>query len=190
MNSRSRACEARVLTTRRLWLSCILDDHWATIEQAWKQLAVHCPYLIQSPKPGASKKMQKRIAGEGGYRSLCLSHAKRALYHLSYIPVQSSTSTGTLVNAATLNRKHSLCTYHYQKNVLPYASSLEIPRRSEGRTGTRTRSFGFKVQGVNHYTIQPQVQNPRCNASVKTPCGDDGPETPTPSTKQRANYKK
>ena len=24
--------------------------------------------------------------GEGGHRSHCLSHAKRALYHLSYIP--------------------------------------------------------------------------------------------------------
>ena len=29
---------------------------------------------------------KEKKAGEAGYRSLCLTHAKRALYHLSYIP--------------------------------------------------------------------------------------------------------
>jgi hypothetical protein len=28
----------------------------------------------------------KKKGGEAGYRSLCLLHAKQALYHLSYIP--------------------------------------------------------------------------------------------------------
>jgi hypothetical protein len=30
--------------------------------------------------------MTQKIAGDGGYRSPYLSHAKRALYHLSYVP--------------------------------------------------------------------------------------------------------
>ena len=29
---------------------------------------------------------EQKIAGDGGYRSPYLSHAKRALYHLSYVP--------------------------------------------------------------------------------------------------------
>ena len=33
-------------------------------------------------------------SGDGGYRSPCLSHAKRALYHLSYIPIHSSVQGG------------------------------------------------------------------------------------------------
>lgn len=27
------------------------------------------------------------MSGDGGHRSPCLTHAKRALYHLSYIPI-------------------------------------------------------------------------------------------------------
>ena len=29
---------------------------------------------------------RKKVFGDGGYRSPYLSHAKRALYHLSYVP--------------------------------------------------------------------------------------------------------
>ena len=32
----------------------------------------------------------KNSNGEAGHRSQCLSHAKRALYHLSYIPIDDS----------------------------------------------------------------------------------------------------
>ena len=32
------------------------------------------------------KKKERKIFGDGGYRSPYLSHAKRALYHLSYVP--------------------------------------------------------------------------------------------------------
>jgi hypothetical protein len=35
-----------------------------------------------------AKKKVKNRNGDAGYRSPCLSHAKRALYHLSYIPGQ------------------------------------------------------------------------------------------------------
>ena len=33
------------------------------------------------------EKSKKTKCGEAGYRSLCLMHAKHALYHLSYIPI-------------------------------------------------------------------------------------------------------
>ena len=33
------------------------------------------------------RKEKKRESGEVGHRSQYLSHAKRALYHMSYIPV-------------------------------------------------------------------------------------------------------
>ena len=35
-------------------------------------------------------KESKVCFGDAGYRSPCLSHAKRALYHLSYTPVENS----------------------------------------------------------------------------------------------------
>ena len=35
----------------------------------------------------SSKKVKGRESGDAGYRSPYLSHAKRALYHLSYIPL-------------------------------------------------------------------------------------------------------
>ena len=40
---------------------------------------------------GAQKKKTKKSGG-AGYRSLCLTHAKRALYHLSYTPNPCSVS--------------------------------------------------------------------------------------------------
>ena len=33
------------------------------------------------------KEKEKKVVGDGGYRSPYLSHAKRALYHLSYVPL-------------------------------------------------------------------------------------------------------
>ena len=35
----------------------------------------------------------QKVFGDGGYRSPYLSHAKRALYHLSYVPMLVSTSS-------------------------------------------------------------------------------------------------
>jgi hypothetical protein len=39
-------------------------------------------------------KTRTKSVGEAGYRSLCLSHAKRALYHLSYIPEKGGSPAG------------------------------------------------------------------------------------------------
>ena len=36
------------------------------------------------------QKEEKIFVGDGGYRSPYLSHAKRALYHLSYVPLRCS----------------------------------------------------------------------------------------------------
>jgi hypothetical protein len=37
-------------------------------------------------KQTKKKKKKKKKSGGAGYRSLCLMHAKHALYHLSYTP--------------------------------------------------------------------------------------------------------
>ncbi len=50
-------------------------------------------------EPGISRPQREVLTtilhtpGEAGYRSQYLSHAKRALYHLSYIPITISTVT-------------------------------------------------------------------------------------------------
>ena len=44
-------------------------------------------FNIKIKRKGVPKK--KIIAGDGGYRSPYLSHAKRALYHLSYVPIHT-----------------------------------------------------------------------------------------------------
>ena len=44
-------------------------------------------YIYHSTICLSSRVNEKEKYGEAGYRSLYLSHAKRALYHLSYIPM-------------------------------------------------------------------------------------------------------
>ena len=41
--------------------------------------------VIVCVRSGVTKKKEKK-SGDAGYRSPCPSHAKRMLYHLSYIP--------------------------------------------------------------------------------------------------------
>jgi hypothetical protein len=52
---------------------------------AWRFVLVHACYECKNIKRFDYFKPQ--TDGEAGYRSLYLSHAKRALYHLSYIPI-------------------------------------------------------------------------------------------------------
>ena len=54
-------------------------QHWAAAELKMKRL---CPTVLEYRQ----WKYEKLTNGEAGRRSQCLSHAKRALYHLSYIP--------------------------------------------------------------------------------------------------------
>ena len=42
---------------------------------------------------------EQKGAGDGGYRSPYLSHAKRALYHLSYVPICTHWSVRTVSNS-------------------------------------------------------------------------------------------
>ena len=46
--------------------------------------------MTPAPNRGCSPRLcsaaAKSVGGSAGYRSPCLSHAKRALYHLSYTP--------------------------------------------------------------------------------------------------------
>merc|ERR1739846_246312 len=50
-------------------------------------------FLVSHLQPEEKKKMkyakEQKGAGDGGYRSPYLSHAKRALYHLSYVPIST-----------------------------------------------------------------------------------------------------
>ena len=48
-----------------------------------------------SPPQGEVLTTILHAPGEAGYRSQYLSHAKRALYHLSYIPIQSAMTSNT-----------------------------------------------------------------------------------------------
>ena len=42
------------------------------------------------------KKVGEKSFGDGGYRSPYLSHAKRALYHLSYVPMMTACAAVSL----------------------------------------------------------------------------------------------
>ena len=62
-------------------------------------------------------KSETKIFGDGGYRSPYLSHAKRALYHLSYVPRVVDRRTELEVNQPKV--KVTL-------GELPVASSLAL----------------------------------------------------------------
>src|SRR5215471_11720736 len=74
--------------------------------------------------------------GEAGYRSQYLSHAKRALYHLSYIPITDHTPSTlqTRANANTHKTTTRTATTHTKQ---PPAGTRP---RSRGSSILRTRS--------------------------------------------------
>ena len=67
-------------------------------------------------EPGISRPQREVLTtilhtpGEAGYRSQYLSHAKRALYHLSYIPIRNDIHTNTITKTTThtTTNKHDL----------------------------------------------------------------------------------
>ena len=77
-----QAVEASVVETRRA-----TDGHGRKRRSRWPPHKAD--ERVSSGAPGAvnggTQKMSA-LAGSAGYRSPCLSHAKRALYHLSYTP--------------------------------------------------------------------------------------------------------
>jgi len=65
-----------------------------------------------SPPQGEVLTTILHTPGEAGYRSQYLSHAKRALYHLSYIPIQNLTHRQPKLFAQKQLRKHTPPTYN------------------------------------------------------------------------------
>ena len=61
----------------------------AGVEPATYRAATDCSTTELMPlnMPVAPTASTKKISGGAGYRSLCLLHAKQALYHLSYTPM-------------------------------------------------------------------------------------------------------
>ena len=60
----------------------------STTGQIFKQIPESLWILIGRSEHGSC--LGAKCDGDGGYRSPYLPHAKRALYHLSYIPVKGS----------------------------------------------------------------------------------------------------
>ena len=73
----------------------------------------------ESPPQGEVLTTILHTPGEAGYRSLYLSHAKRALYHLSYIP-------GYRTRAYTHNT-YSLHTTHASPRSPPCIALITLP---------------------------------------------------------------
>ena len=46
--------------------------------------------VVKGESFGREKRKKEKKSGDAGYRSPCPSHAKRMLYHLSYIPSSKS----------------------------------------------------------------------------------------------------
>ena len=72
--------------------------------------------------------------GEAGYRSQYLAHAKRALYHLSYIPIQNTHTLQTHTNAShSTNTTHAppRNDTHYTPGLPALLRPIKPPQRSQ-----------------------------------------------------------
>ena len=70
-----------------------------------RNLRADCQSLIQHDKK--SNNSDWSFIGEDGHRSHYLSYAKRALYHLSYIPVDCCQILANLIQSRCSSRKSS-----------------------------------------------------------------------------------
>ena len=68
----------------------------------------------------------EKIFGDGGYRSPYLSHAKRALYHLSYVPGVVDSGTELEVNHPKV--KVTLGELSVASSVALLPAAVHIPR--------------------------------------------------------------
>ena len=70
--------------------------------------------------------------GEAGYRSQYLSHAKRALYHLSYIPISYLTHNITLTKRKHTHRPNLHTPIHHNSHHTPTHNNrpLQLPLRA------------------------------------------------------------
>ena len=114
-----------------------------------------------SPPQGEVLTTILHAPGEAGYRSQYLSHAKRALYHLSYIPIQSATTSNThkIAHYAAHNNQHDPQTRMHATRIphhtAAYFHSLTITSRTKTEqvahndtTLTHTTPHGIKPDAL------------------------------------------
>ncbi len=84
--------------------------------------------------------MRGRKSGDAGYRSLYLSHAERALYHLSYTPMREIRSSRTQAVKGVDQKSTGLCPRRFE------SCRLRTPFRSGKTTpgGTRTHNLWLR----------------------------------------------
>ena len=117
---------SRTLSERStIWAT---SPYWFRFELAsqhssWKvgfRFVTSCQFLpiISKYKPELSN--PQKCFGDAGHRSPYLSHAKRSLYHLSYIPVmislRASFSTQFMKNRFSICNELSIPSHYQQKN--------------------------------------------------------------------------
>ena len=102
-----------------------------------------------SPPQGEVLTTILHTPGEAGYRFLYLSHAKRALYHLSYIPINTAvpqTSTTMLIKVDTrISTLHAM--QFHSLRITPYP--IYTPRILN--TFTSNRNNYKALYGVSPY---------------------------------------
>ena len=86
--------------------------------------ADQCVYRNSSQ--GQAVKSDTKTFGDGGYRSPYLSHAKRALYHLSYVPGVVDCGTELEVNHPKV--KVTLGELSVASSVALLPAAVHIPR--------------------------------------------------------------
>ena len=86
--------------------------------------ADQCAYRNSSD--GQVMKSETKTFGDGGYRSPYLSHAKRALYHLSYVP--GVVDSGTELEVKHPKVKVTLGELSVASSVALLPAAVHIPR--------------------------------------------------------------
>jgi hypothetical protein len=106
-------------------------------------------------EPGISRPQREVLTtilhtpGEAGYRSQYLSHAKRALYHLSYIPMPHIPSPSQIQtrftpehkqNNNTHNTHHNKHISHYPYILFPIKQSMPVNTCQQIHTNTNANN--------------------------------------------------
>ena len=104
-------------------------------ERSRKRVGMRMPGVEpgMSPSQGEVLTTILHTPGEAGYRSQYLSHAKRALYHLSYIPFAN--------HKPPRFRSHACCTPRPQQTVLPPPHCLHLLARAISMPTPPIRAF-------------------------------------------------
>ena len=90
----------------------------------------------------------KKFTGEVGHRSQYLSHAKRALYHMSYIPMKDYQS---LFPVASLTQRHF---ERNKKNAFVFLQHLPREEKS-GEVGHRSQYLSHAKRALYHMSYIP-----------------------------------